>query len=416
MKTRNLAWFAPPVIALALVGIWIRTHPVGPELNQEDVQAAESRSTQARERTVAAAPDKVLDPEKVGWKAFGEMLANLQKSGDPVIRKPLLANLDQIKRMSAEDLATAIESVDAESFADPEAKAGLLSILCRELSVKNPMKLLDLARSTITDGHFRWAFSLRDALGKAASTSPREAIAWMDEVISKGAFDHRGTEALSPIWLTYETALVFGLLLADPSLAAQRVDGLPAEARRSVLNYGFMGFTLIPELYPAYIRLCRTFLDSDEMAGKVSSLASHVGVSGGITAVSHLFGQIETTPGERAEVVAHVVSDHLRYVQQSGQPGLKDVEEIRAWVTALGSGDLGRATGDALGFLAGTPALSVDQAFAEVRRYHAESGSDGLLSEFLGWPVAWRNRDQCLELAGLIRNERLRKESMTPPQ
>lgn len=317
--------------------------------------------------------------------------------------------------MSVPELLAALDKVKGESFGNDEAQNRLLSTFCRELCEKDPVKLLEYVRVGVEAGRLNDGWSLREALGKVAATSPRQAIAWMDEVIAKGVFDYSGTERYNPQWLAFEKALMFGMLPVDPILAEQRVAGLPADARPRVVRDDGLFFASNPGAQPAYIRFCRKFLDADEMIKNVATLADQAAATGGTTAVSHILSQIETTPRERSTVVNQVVSNHMQFVQRSGKPDLKTVEDFRAWATTLAPGDVEKATGDALGWMAGSPDFGVDQAFDAVRRYHEKSGSDALLAEFLRWPAVWRSPDKCTELAGQIRNEKLRKKSMTEP-
>lgn len=415
MKSTSKLLLAPPLIALSVVIALAWNQRAGIRRAEGSDTKTEEPSGQRRSRTESGAETALIDPGKSGWKSFALRMWSLRKNGDPASMHALVAYQERIGRMSVEELDAAMDATEGISFPDPEAGKRLMEAFCRQMSGKSPERLLDRVRDRMQNGRLTMTWSVREALAKLAGTSPRDAVAWMDEVIAKGGFDYAGTSRYNPVWLDYEKALIWGLIPRDPVLAEQRLAALPEEVRPSLLRDELTSPFGDPATQPAYLSVCRKFLDADEMCERISSLASNAAEHGGLAAVSDLLERIETTPDERSEMLDNVVTAHMRFAQRNSNLDLKEVEKIRSWITTLGVGDTERATGDALGFLAGTEGFDQQSAFAAVRRYHAESGSDNLLAEFLGWPAVWREPDQCTELAGLIRNEKLRKKSMTKP-
>ena len=412
MKPAKLLILAPPVLALALMGSWILRQRSEIERIRD---AATPRSAPPADRKHETAEPRIIDPTKSGWRSFGLEMWRLTTAGDPASGKAFLAYRDRIKQLSVGEISTAVDAIDGDSFGDEDAKSRLLGELRRELLEREPRMLLEYARDGIADGRFKRCHHLKDALGKVAAVSPQDAIAWMDEVIAKGAFDYAGANRYNPMWLEYEKTLIFGLLPAHPELAEERVAGLPPEILNQVLTEHMLAMNGTPVLQAAFFKICRKFLDPEEVGERVTGLASLAATTGGIAAVSRLLTAVEATPAERAEACHAAASGHMEFVARSREPGLNDVEDLRKWVSSQGAGDPEKVTGDALGYLAGRPGFGADRAFESIRTYHDRSHSDRLLAEFLGWPVAWRDPARCIELAGLIRNENLRKESMTPP-
>lgn len=412
MKPAKLLLLIPPLLALALMGAWIlhQRSEIGKIRN-----AAALRPAPHADRKHETATPKIIDPMKSGWRSFGLEMWRLTTAGDPTSAQTFLAYRERIKQLSVGEISAAVDAIDAESFGDEDAKSRLLGELRRELLEREPRMLLEYARDGIADGRFKRCHHLKEALGKVAAVSPRDAIAWIDEVIENGAFDYAGARRYNPIWLEYEKTLILGLLPAHADLAGERVAGLPPETRDQVLSEHMLALNSTPELQAAFCRICRRFLDPEEVGERVVSMASLAAATGGIASVSRVLTTVEATPAERAEACHASVSGHMAFVARSKEPGLDDVEELRKWVSSQGAGDPEKVTGDALGYLAGRPGFGVDRAFESIRAYHDRSHSDRLLAEFLGWPVAWRDPARCIELAGLIRNENLRKKSMTPP-
>lgn len=415
MNFKSTLFLAPPLIALSVVLVLIRNQRHETRLAESSNAATEEPAKHRRSRPESVTEPSVIDPGKSGWKSFAMRMWSLTENGDPASMHALNAYQERIGGMSADELDAAMDAVEGISFPDPEAGKRLMAMFCRQMCGKAPARLLERARNRMENGRFTMTWNLREALTKVAATSPRDAVVWMDEVIAKGAFDHSGANRYSPMWLDFEKALVCGLIPGDSALAEQRLAALPEEVRPSLLRDELTGPSGDPATQPAYLSICRKFLDADEMCERISSLASTAAGTGGLTAVSNLLARIETTPDERSEMLDNVVSAHMRFAQRNGKLDLREVENVRSWITKLGVGDLGKATGDALGFLASTQGFEPQSAYDAVRRYHDESGSDTLLAEFLGWPAVWREPETCVELAGRIRNEKLRKKSMTKP-
>jgi hypothetical protein len=265
VKSKATLVLAPPLIALTVMIalIWDQRRETRPAEGSD--AATEEAAKHRRSRPESGAEPSVIDPEKSGWKRFATRMWSLTENGDPASMHALTAYQERIGRMSADELDAAMDSLDGISFPDPEARNRLMGTFCRQMCGKAPARLLARARDGMENGRFTMTWNLREALTKVAATSPREAVAWMDDVIAKGAFDHSGANRYSPMWLDYEKALVCGLIPADSALAEQRLAALPEEVRPSLLRDELTGPSGDPATQPAYLSICRKFLDEDEM-------------------------------------------------------------------------------------------------------------------------------------------------------
>lgn len=409
--------FVPPVVALAAAGLWLGSQ-------SRSISSLVDENTVLRERIENArhAPAHGDEAEKSGlshggngakgtkkkidWKGIALKQLAASGPGDVSNMRAMIALQKTLTEMSPEEL---VESLDEIASLDlpTEAKTDLESMLIGILTVEHPDLVVQRFGDRLGDPRITWQLPM--SFQNWAKKDLAAATAWMDKQIADGKFESKSLDGKNEMRLRFEGGLIGSLLESDPAAAAARIEEIPENDRASLFTQG-MFFKTQPGTEKAMVDLIRKTVPEAQRASTIASATASMVIQGGYERVSGFMAASEATAEERAAIVSQAFQNKMGFNVEPGSADLlKNFEAGRAWASKEAPEAINRITADSLIKLTnhGTP-------FAEVaklaEKYHAESGSDEVLTTFFSYPTAFGYPEISLKLADKISDEKKREE------
>lgn len=311
--------------------------------------------------------------------------------------------------MSKEEMIAAFEELAAHD-GSPETREALELALAGAYGEVDPEYVLNYFAGWIPDVSAALATQLAAALKHWAVRDLSAATTWLDRQISEGRLDSRSLEERSEMWLTLEGAILGPLLAVDPQAAARRVEAMPPEQRREVLQHVPFG-SLPSSAQNAYAGLVRGVVPQAERPGAFAHLAGELVTGGGFTGVGGFLDRVQANPLERTAAARDAANQHLQALAKKSGVTAADVDVMRQWLNQQTPEMTDRITGKALAEAAQSQGkLTVAEATALALRYHQQSRSDEVLASFLAGFAARSNSAEVRHLTGQIKDPKIRAE------
>jgi hypothetical protein len=409
--------FIPPVVALAIAGIWLGTQRQSiSTLEQQSVvlrKAIAARSSGTAEESPQAKPPpppKAANAkEPIDWKKIAEQFAEIRQAGGTGDMRTMIRFQQRLQALSKGELVAALDEIAALDF-PAETRNMLEQMILGPLVEKDPELALTrfIDRLDDNDGSLSWQLS--NAMQRWAKKDPAAAIAWFDQQIAAGKFDSKSLDGRSQSRIQFEGNLIHVLLGSDPDAAGRRLAGMPEDQRDDALSQ-FSFQPLKDQEQLAFAKLVREQVSEKDQPRTLAQHASRLVDKDGYSKVTEFLDRIQATPAERSASVAQAAESSIRTISDQKKVSREDLDSMREWVTAQAPESTGRVTGSALAnALQGSRKLEFAEAAELAVQYHEASDNDDVLSSFLaGWP-ARQNKQQARVLAGKISDAKRREE------
>lgn len=314
---------------------------------------------------------------------------------------------DKVKRLfetlSNEEILAALGEV---SKLELGSRRVLEEILARVLVRNDPGFALEHLISRSSERREGVTMQLESGLKMWALKDPLAAGAWFDREVEKSNFGSKRLDGRSGKRIIFETALLLGLIDADPAAAAARLAAIPEDRRGGPLNE-YANQPIAAEKQLAFAKLV-TESQTPEAARRIleNQAAILVGVDG-LSETSDFLTRIGATPEERAACAEAAANRGLTGLSYRTKITRTQVDELRTWIQSEAPEALDRATGTAIG---GIGVMDFSEVAALAVAYHESSGNDDVLCAFLG---SWNAKEHPAEarlLAAKIADEKRREE------
>ncbi len=408
----------PPVIALAIAGTVLLSQRNSISTLEEETALLRTRIASARGTPAgsdASAGTRANQPsaEKkvIDWKEIAAEFTDMQRNGGISDMRKMMAFQRRLQRMSAEEIVSALEEIQALEIGDEERQM-LEMMLFGPLSEKDPELGLTRFSGRLKDEQSGASWQLANALGQWAKKDLTAATAWFDKEIAAGTFESKSLDGKSRILNQFESQLISQMLSSDFEKATERLASIPVDQRSEILGgYSFQNQKTEEDV--AYARLVRSSLKPEEQLDVLSQRAANQAREGDFKKVDEYMDRIEATPEER---VASANKAAEGFVQSKGWQGkltTTDVDEMREWLGTQAPDAVDKVTGESIGSASRNgEQMKFSEASAMAVKYYESSGNDDVLVGFLDKSSTWDNKDEARELAGKISDPAKREEAL----
>lgn len=417
-KRLKLSSLIPPVIALALAGIWIGSQRQSistleheSALLQKHIAAVRSAgpSSDPSHAKPAGPAKSAKDKEPLDWKKIAAQNAEMQQSGGMGDMRTMIRLQQRLQAMTKEELVAALDEIAALDLPE-EYRTSLEQMLIGPLVLKDPELALSRFIDRLQDTRSGMGWQLSNAMQEWAKKDPAMATAWFDRQIAAGKFDSKALNGKSQTRIQFEGALVNVLLASDPEAASRRLGAMPEDQRGEVLGQ-FSFQQLKEDNQMAFATLVRDQVPEKDRAKTLAQQASRLVGDEGYAKVTGFMDRIVATPAERAACVEQAAESRIQSLSYQKKVTREDLDTMREWTTTQSPDSTDSVTGKALATsLQGGHKLDFAEASEMALHYRETSGNDDVLASFLdSWP-ARQNKDQARVLAEKITDEKRREE------
>ncbi len=409
--------FIPPVLALAVVSIWIgsgrRTISTLEEESAVLRKHLESRAAVPAPKDSSTGPEAPAvasrEKEPIDWKKLADEILEMRQGGSMTDMRSMIRLQQRLQAMSADDLIGALDEIAALDLSE-ESQRMLEQMLVGPLCEKDPELALTRFADRLDDERHAFSWQLSNAMKEWAKKDPVRATVWMDQQIAAGKFDSKSLDGKSRPRMQFEGMLIGSLLSSDPSAAAGRLNGLPEDQRAEVLR-NQTGNSIKEEDQLAFANLVRAELPADEQASTLAQQASSLAWHGGYEKITEYLDRIEARPSERAAAVNRAVNSKMSQLADKRTITREDIDTMREWATSESPEATNPATGKALAQSTQSDHPMDFPAAAELAvQYNDAGGNDEVLIEFLNQADIRNNKDEARVLAGRIADPESREK------
>ncbi len=362
----------------------------------------DSRGERVSVKSSAAKPQGDLDLQQVG-----SSLAKVQTGGGLSEMEALIQFEQRLSKMSKEELLAALESLTGLNLS-PEARLELEKMILAQLVTIDPAAALKRYAGKIKDAPNEIGLQLAEALKEWATNDLTGAAAWLDQQIASGNFDSKTLDGRSDMRTQFEAALMESLVSSNSDEAGRRLEGLPEDQRREVLEQ--IPFAdLSPDAQKAYAELVRQWIPNDERGGSFADMAGKLVDGNAFSQVGDFLDSIQATPAERFAAAKQSAESQLDVLSRAGTVTIAAVDELRTWIKQQAPDQVDRISGKSLAEASQNGGkLSTEEAGALVLQYQQRTGSDDMLVAFLDGYAAHSNLSLVQSYVGTLRDPTVR--------
>ncbi|NNC88014.1 MAG: hypothetical protein HKN82_06080, partial [Akkermansiaceae bacterium] len=353
--------------------------------------------------------------DEIDLEALAAAMNAQQQGGMPDFKQ--MVRLQRFLLEADADAVAALMARAADLDLGDAARKSLLAQLVQALAQKDPRRALDLAFSSphLDVADRTWAYT--SGFTGWMKKDPATALAWFDEKIAAGGFTSKSIDGRSLARIRFEAAALGHLLGSDPARARERLEALPEEHRREILQQGHL-LKVNRETEAAFAALVRETLPADLQARAYASHAHALVRRDGFQGVGEFLETIEATPAERQAIAAQAANNKLMESGRKRQlPGAADLAELRAFAEGQAPAATEVITGEALAHFAYSSGMFEETA-GLIRDLHAGNPNDDILVGFLQQSRFMSDRGAARDLAALITDPARRAavlEKLEPP-
>jgi hypothetical protein len=401
--------FLPPVIAAVAVAAWLAN-------GRGAITTLEEQSTVLRQRLAARSssltensttrPDTPTKSQDVkmplDWKEFAAQMQEMRSSGGMSDIRSTIRLQQRIQSMTRDELVNALDEIAALDL-PADSKEMLEQLLFGPLSQKDPEFALNRFADHLSEVNGGFGWQLSNAMKVWTAKNPAAATAWFDQQIAAGKFDSKSLDGKSNSRMRFEGSLIGTLLSTDPAAASSRLQALPEEQRKEVLE-NHAANSIKEEDQLAFATLVRQELPAMDQAEVIAQQCSRMAWGEGYTKVDEYLDRIKATPAERAAAVNDTVSSKVSQLTQNKKITGEDIAGFREWASTQSPDTTDKFTGSVIAKSMSSPnKLDFSEAAALATEYHTRSGNDDVLVEFFknNWQ-ARQNKDEAIQLAEKI--------------
>lgn len=410
MKTHHVI---PPAVALGLIGAWnffqvreISSLETEEALLRRKIEIA--GSYQGGMAAILAGRKSPLETtDRIDWQELSEAMRDSELNNGFGNLRDTLTLQRRLLAMSRDELVTALDEIAALNLTD-DAREALEAMIVDPLVKKDPRFALEKFANRIGSGMLGWQLS--GALRDWAKKDLKGAAAWFDKQIAAGAFDSKSLDGKSVARMQFEAALLGPLLGSDYAAAGRRINSLPAEQRREVLEQlTFRDLGAVEQ--KAYANLVRQYVPGEERAASFAHIATALVNDRGYDKVGDFLDAVKATPEERAATASQAAASRFEVLGRQGELGVAKVDELRGWLIYQAKGDIDAITGRALAVAVQAGGKFDYPDGAElVLHYNKQAKNDEVLVSFLQASDANTNLEKARELAEMVADPVRREE------
>ncbi|MEO6473823.1 MAG: hypothetical protein ABIQ96_01805 [Luteolibacter sp.] len=405
----------PPLSALILVGVWNASQ-------MRSISSLEHDGQELRGKiSVALASGSVPDAphakgghsaakDAIDWKRMPAAMAAVRNGGEKAQLRAMIDLQQRLKNMTREEMIAALDEIAGLDLSDEDREA-LIAMILEPLIKLDPQYALARFVDQIESGSGSVGWQLATAFEQWMKKDSAGAIAWFDRQIAEGKFESRTLDGKSEMRSKFESEVLENLLSSDLAAAALRIQALPEDQRREILEQ--LPFTdLSPNEQKAYADLVRQLIPADEREGSFANIAEQLASSGGgYEKVSLFLDSVQASPAERAAAAKQTATSQFEMLGRDGDISRAEADSLRAWLDKQAPGQTDSITGKALAEAAQAGGKFDFEAASElVLQYQKSSGSDDVLVAFLEGYSAHSNLEVAQQLAGMISDPTLREK------
>jgi len=415
----KLIYFITPVIALAIAG-----GIVGAQRNSISKLEAESAMLRQRIEVAKSRPEPEQtaphlgrtnlpgkEKEAIDWKEMAEAFGDMQRTGGVTDMREMMSFQRKLQAMDKEEIVAALDQIEALELDDVH-KMMMVNMVIGPLVLKDPELALTRFASRIGDDKTGMSWQLSNALGEWAKKDQSAAVAWLDKEIAAGTFDSKSLDGKSRTRMAFEGGLIASLLGTDSQAAAARIAALPVDQRKDVFqSFGYRQMN--SEEYAAFADLARSQLPEDDRMEVLGKQASTIAMRGDFEKVEEYMDQIAATPDERIRSAEDAARSSIQGKAYQTKITVGQIDSMREWLGAQAPDSVDKVTGEAIGSgLNNGGPMKFSEASELVLKYHAESGSDDLLTAFLNKAQVRENKGEAREIAEQISDPEKREKAL----
>lgn len=414
----NIKLSIPPVLALALAGIWIanqhqsisaledasaalQKHLAAARSSSPDTDPASAKSTAATQATKT----KV----SLDWEKIAAQLLESDQSGLIGDLRTKTQLQQRLQAMSKEEICAALDEIAALDL-PAKSRATLGLMFMEPLAAKDPELALTRFIGGVQDDSVELSWQLSNILKPWAMKDPAKASAWLDQQIATGKFDSKSLNGHSFSRNTFEATLINVLLGTAPDEASRRLGAITPDQRASVLSQNPFE-QLKEEDQLAFVTLVRGQVPEKEQAQLIAEQAYALRRQEGYAGITRFMDRIAATPAERVACVERAAESVTQSVIHERKITREDLDALREWTTRQAPASSDRITGNAIASAMRYGAKLDYAAASELALYyHQASGHDDVLISFLNGSSGGENTEQARALAAKITDAKRREE------
>lgn len=405
----------PPLLALVLVVAWNASQMrsisslenEGAELRTKITTALASGSSRPALTRVQSGLSGGKD--SIDWKKMPAMIAAVQKGGEKSQLRAMIDLQQRLKNMTREEMIAALDEIAGLDLTEEEREE-LIAMILEPLIKLDPEYALARFVDQIESDSSSIGWQLASAFGQWMKTDAAGATAWFDRQIADGKFESRTLDGKSEMRAKFESEVLESLLSSDLAAAARRMQAMPEDQRREILEQ--LSFTdLGPNEQKAYADLVRQLVPADEREGSFANIAAQLAENGGYEKVSSFLDSVQASPEERAAAAKQTANSQFEMLGRDGDISRAEVDSLRAWLDKQAPGQTDSITGKALAEASQDGGkFDFESASELVIHYQQSSGSDDVLIAFLEGYSAHSNLEEAQHLAELISDPKRRAQ------
>ena len=394
-----------PAGALVLVGIWNLTGIRSVSRMEKRVEEMRRRVSDGKNSRADALTETGAAPTKNSLASNSKNLAaQILLLDEGSLKNQIRARLkleERFAAMSREELIEALDGLQSEGLTDAEIET-------LEGLILEPLILLDreyaLARfiGRIEDDSSRLRWQLAGAFSDWAKQNLPAATAWYDRQIGEGVFESRSLDGKSEMRVKFESALLETLISTDLQTARQRIEAMPEDQRREMLeNLTFTELSI--EERKAYAELVRQCVPADERGGSFAHIATQLVDGQGFDGLSSFLDAVQASPAERFAAAKQGADAQLESLAREGDLDRQALEELRDWLVVQAPDKVDEITGKALAEAAQEDGeFDFSAAAKMISDLQSSAPNDELIAAFLSGYAAHSNLEQARLLANTI--------------
>jgi hypothetical protein len=403
----------PPVLALALVGVWItyQRQSISAEEGasaslQKQILVARSSGpgadpTRSKNATSASAAE---DKAPLDWKKNLTQFAEMEQNDGSSDRRAMVRLNECLESMSKEELLAALDDIAALVLSH-ESRFTLECSVMGQLMARDPEFGMNCYVKRLQNDPRQVSWSLCNALQEWAEKDMAKATAWFDQQIAAGKFDSKSLDGKMGVRDEAEAGLIGILLRSAPEAAARRLSAMPEDQRAEVFVPSSLQF-VNEENQVALASLIRSQVAGKDQPQALAHQVDFLVGGDGYARVNEYMDRISATPAERMACIEQAAQSQIRQISSRGKFTREDLDTLRQWTMTQAPDSTDRITGQALA----RSKLDFAAASEWILSYHQASGNDDLITSFLNGGSSRKNKEQARALAAQITDVKRRDE------
>ena len=414
---------APPLLALALVGVWLNRSWTELESMRAEVRTLRQQTGAAldagsggsrRDRGPGTSPTS-------GGRIHWHRIAGLMGEGAHGIfgRQELLRAEMRMRAMSPSELRAALQEI-ASLQIDARDRNDLQEKLIRLLAEKDPASALDLVTGDARITVYRYYFE-RDLFLAWAGRDLSAAGSWLDMKIAAGDFNSKALDGRNPQRTTMEAAMLVLLIGVDPAAATARLTALPEDQRAGVLTGSAEAMKRkagdIPEKdLTTFAALVRATLPAGQQTAVITRPVGSLAMQRGYEKIDRYLETVSASPAERASSVAAAAGVKFRFLADGSRLSVEEMDRFRAWAASQSPDRVDAIMASSLTGLCSNGSSTAPKARDLAIHYHAQTGNDQILVHFVRGAAGGFGKEKLLSMAELIKDPEIRKRTIEEVQ